>query len=293
RSAEEMVSRIGEALDLGDPRWRDILVAQLIEKGHREAAEALVGDPSQLGDDTLVSLASAKLRTGAAADALALLARVPANSRAALTASWNRVLALALVGRVDEARQAFERDVAEQGEAPLVALYRGLTALWCGEPAVYTAVGDQLKVRNHLVEVLGTMLAADAMELLASTLPALDWLGWSPVEQAALLGQLYHHAGRADQAIEALAIAIDGGDREVETWQMLGLLLLRQGAAADAEALLAEAIRLEAEAGTLTEQSAARAGWLAALAMQGKQDEAEPRWQQLTGTAQRTARPPE
>ncbi len=284
-SVDDTVTAIGEAIDLSDARWRDLLVAQLIEKGHREKAEELVGDGSELSDETLVNLASAKLRVGAAADALALLERVKPGSRAGLTAAWNRLLALALVGRPEDAAEVLRGQVVGQGEAPLVALYEGLTALWFGESAVYTPVGDQLKVREHLVEVLGTMLAANAMDLLASTLPALEWLGWSPVEQAALMGQLYHHAGRTPEAIEALAIAIDGGDREVQTWQLLGLLCLKQGATAEAEALLAEAIRLEAEAGRLTQQSAARAGWLAALAAQGRQDEAEQRWQQLTGTA--------
>jgi glycosyltransferase involved in cell wall biosynthesis len=281
RPLETLVAAVDERVSLGDERWRELFAARLIEAGLREAGEELLAGCAAPRAATCTALARARLAGGDVNGALAALALVPPDSRDRLTADWTALLAYALAGDLDRAAALFHERVARRGEAPLVALYRGLLPLWRGASDVPTPLlSDRERVEGHVLSLLRTMLAAGAVELARRTAPALGWVGRAPAEQAALMGDLYHRAGLDAPAIEALATAVEAGDRRAETWQLLGLLCLRRGAHAEAEGVLFEAMTLQDEAGLDPRPGAAWRGWRLSLAAQGREHEADETWRQ-------------
>lgn len=285
-SDDEVIARLGGRIDLDDVRWRELVARRLMAAGRAGGALRLLEAVPDWSPDTKLAVGMVRLHDGDVGGALAIWESVPLDSPARSDADWHRLLALLLGGRAAEAVTLFETVLAPRGEGALVALYRGLLRLWLGEPAdrvpppsLERAVGP---LRAHLAQVMGLLLAAEAYELFGATLPAMAWLGLAETEQAVLVGRLYHAAGLHDAAFEALALAFDAGERSDEVLRLLGLLCLRRGALADAEALLGEVVRRQADQGiSWTLQNTALLGYVAALSAQGKNNEADPLWQKL------------
>ncbi|MCC7495153.1 MAG: glycosyltransferase [Fimbriimonadaceae bacterium] len=277
--------RLGQVLELSDPRWRQLAARLLLEQNRLTAAEELLQETTTWEPATLLALGVAQLRHGHAAAALQAWDAVPATALERLTADWHRLLALGVTGDVAGAAELLETRLAAHGESELVTLYRAVVRLWQGapepaRPPVFERGTERL--RAHLCGVLELLLAAEAYEVFEQTCPALGWLGCSPAQQAGVLGRLYYAAGLSEPAFETLVLAIEGGETDSEHLRLLGLLCLRRGQYAEAEGLLGEVLRRQRAAGLpLGRQNTTLLGFLSALSAQGKNDEAEPLWQQL------------
>jgi tetratricopeptide (TPR) repeat protein len=102
------------------------------------------------------------------------------------------------------------------------------------------------------------------------------------VQQASLLGHLYHAAGLQDAAYEALVLAAGEGDHSEPTLRVLGQICLARGEYREAEELLEAVLGLQPEGPQKwSRMNAALLGYLTALTAQGKDELAEPLWQQL------------
>jgi len=282
RPLDEALAAVESRLGLDDPRWRELTATRLLQYGELALAERVLAALAEPSPETSLALATALLGQGRAREALAQTARVPDSSPARLTADWTDLLAHALAGEPERSAEILRARVAERGEPELVALYAPLVSLWLGETPQPGLLEPRDRLRGHLSPVLNTMLAAGALELFAASLPALVWLGYAPYEQAALVGEMYQHAGLTNLALEALMLAIESGDERLETWQLLGLLLLKQGAWAEAETVLARAVALEEAAGQTASRTPARQGLQAARAALARQSGVSTSWQAST-----------
>lgn len=278
--------RLSACVDLTDRRWRELLARRLMAEDRPELGLALVGQLAEVEAETLLALGSTHLRRRDPELARRAFDAVPANHPLRSEADWYMVLTEAVAGHQTACVAAFERAVANSGPSSLAALYGGLVALWRGadpHAMVLPELPEAAELRGHLTAVLALFLQVEAYELFERSLPALGWLGLCEAEQATLLGHLYSEAGLTDMAIEALVLALEAGDTSDATLRLLGKCCLRQGRYAEAESLLAEALRRQAAHGVpIGPQNAALLAYLAALSAQGRDCEAEPLWQALT-----------
>lgn len=281
--AEQTLATLAGAVDLSHPRWRDVTARLLLSHGRREAAERLLQDADQIAPATWLVRGAVHFGAGELDQAVACWEHVPADCPEAVQADWHRLLGRAAGGDLDGAQALLEGAIAGRGESELVNFYRSLLPLWRGEPVPPPAgLRGHDALRGHLIEVMALLLKAEAFELFERSIGALSWTRLPEAEQAALLGTLYHHAGLADMAFEALVLALESGDRRPETLKLLGLMCLKRGAYAEAESILRECLRLQRDLpGVWSRRNPALLGFLAALSAQGKQAEAEPLWDDL------------
>lgn len=265
RPLADAVARVRQTVDWTHPRWREVVACRLAEFGETQLVLDAVEGLESLKPDTELAVAAAYLRSGRPREALAHLERIPAGCPQRLGADWTAVTALAMADDVAGAQAWFTQRLAT-GSGDLELFYTSLLALWRGAVTAPPPLAAPPSLRLHFDSVLRTLVSARAMSLLSRSLPALAWLGYTDAEQAALLGRLYHHAQLTRPAAEALALAVEAGDQTLETWQLLGLLLLKLEQFADSERVLAHALELQAAAGPEPPQNPTRAGWLAARA---------------------------
>ncbi len=280
---DQMHARLAATVDLDQPRWRELCGRLAVDRGLPELAERLLDPACALHASTRLAHGLQRLRRGDVEGALACFAPIGPDDAAAVEADWHRLLARIVAGDLAAVKRQLEGSLADRGDADLVSIYRGLLQLWSGRAAAPVIQTARLApLRQNLEGLLSLLLETERYELFGPAIEALSWLGLPVQDQAALLGLLYHHAGLLDSAYDALTLAAEAGHRGNEALQTLGLMCISRQDYPAAEALLGELLAKAPDEGLQGHQHrTVMVAYLTALQAQGREQEAEPLWQEL------------
>ena len=283
RSQEEMLSRLGDAIDLELPRWRELAGKLALDRGLAVLAEKLLDPELPQRGTTRLAHGLHRLRQRDVAGAMDCFARISDDDPVAVEADWHRLLAAVVAGDLSGAERLLDDRLASRAEPALVGLYRGLVQLWHGRtPDVPQLVEPVEGLRRNLTGLLSLLLETERYELFGPAIEALTWLGVGEAEQAAVLGTLYRQAGLNDAAYDALSLAVEAGYRGPEALEALGLLCLSRREYPAAESLLGGLLeQWQREGSTWSQHRTVLVAYLTALEAQGRAQEAEPLWQEL------------
>jgi len=282
-TTDQMHRQLGKALDLDDPRWREVCGRVALDRGLPDLAERLLDPALEQSAATRLAHGLLRLRRTDVAGALACFQPIGDDDPLAVEADWHRLLAMAVAGDVAAVAQQLATRLAGRSEPDLLAIYRGLVQLWQGGVADVKLTGEHRDaLRQNIEGLLSLLLETEQYELYGPAIEALNWLGLPASEQAALLGLLYRRAGLHDAAYDALTMAFEAGFRGTEALQALGLMALSRRDYSKAEVVLGTYLEQAKAAGPNgPSHRTVMVAYLTALEAQGRAQEAEPLWQEL------------